>query len=187
VIVATRARAGGPAVRATEGEAEGATEGVAEGATEGAPDAAGFATFYSRSRRDCLSVDATVVGERCFGLVEVEVRRSQGCKGCAGLCMWRRLPDRGRERYRADCAFEVGEAVALRLPARSLLRGAVLLYGLPLAVLLAGGVAGQWWLGTDAGCLLGALAGVALILLAGPRFARRVERAAFEEVRVERR
>lgn len=131
-------------------------------------------------------MQATVVGADHAGLVEVEVGRPQGCKGCGGLCLWRRLPERGRERYRAECVFEAGETVSLRLPARSLLRGSLLLHGLPLAALLAGGAAGQWLLGSDAGCLLGALSGVALMLAAGPRLARRVERAALDAIRVER-
>jgi positive regulator of sigma E activity len=139
-----------------------------------------------RARAPCLSVAATVVGSERCGFVEVEVVRSQGCKSCSGLCLWRRLPDRGRERYRAEGAFEVGDAVALSLPARSLLRGSLLLYGLPLAALLAGGGAGQWLLGSDAGCLLGALSGVALMLAAAPGLARRIDEATLDELRVER-
>jgi positive regulator of sigma E activity len=155
------------------------------------PTPNGRAAMPTRPGANCLSVDATVIGVDRAGFVELEVGRAQGCKGCNGLCLWRGLPERRRERYRsdcgADCAFEAGEAVSLHLPARALLRASLLLHGLPLAALLGGGAAGQWLLGSDAGCLLGALSGVVLMLAAAPRLARAAERAALKEIRVERR
>ncbi|HEU4617685.1 MAG TPA: SoxR reducing system RseC family protein [Gammaproteobacteria bacterium] len=137
--------------------------------------------------RDCLSVEATVVGAHASGVVEVEVRRAAGCKGCAGLCFWRRLSESGRERCRSDAAFEVGDEVSLTLPARSLLRGSLLLYGLPLAALLAGALAGQWLARSDGGALLGAVVAVLALLAAGPALRRRIERSTLEHIRVEPR
>jgi positive regulator of sigma E activity len=133
-----------------------------------------------------MSVEATVVGMVHSGVVEVEVRKPTGCKGCAGLCFWRRLPASGRERCPSDSAFEMGEEVSLTLPAHCLLRGSLLLHGFPLAALLGGALAGQWLLRSDWGCLVGALSGVLLILAAGPKLRRRIERSTLEQIKVER-
>jgi positive regulator of sigma E activity len=119
-------------------------------------------------------------------VVELELAEAKGCKGCEGLCLWRRLPEAVRERFRSDGNLEVGQEVRVSLPAHCLLRGTLLLHGLPLAALLLGGVAGQWLLRSDWGALLGALAGVLAVLAAGPRLRRRVEQTTLDAIRVER-
>ncbi len=142
-------------------------------------------TCASRARgAGRLAVRGKVVAATRDGTFEIELERATGCEGCAGLCFWRRLPTAGRERFDSNLPLALGDEVAVTLPVESLLSGTLLLHGLPLAALLAGGAAGAW-LGADAGCLAGAALGLAAAVLAAPRLKRRVERATLERVELE--
>src|SRR5690606_9704298 len=88
---------------------------------------------------------------------------------------------------RLECRLSVqpGDAVRVHLPAHHLLRGTLLLHGLPLAALLTGGALGAFVGQSDFGCLAGAVAGIASMLAFTPSLRQRIERLTVERVRVE--
>lgn len=110
------------------------------------------------------------------GAVELELAATPPCRGCEGACLWRRLPQSTRARLPADERFAAGETVLICLPHRDVLAGAAVLHGLPWAALLAGALLGYSTTGTDAGSLIGALAGVALAMAAAVRLRGPLER-----------
>jgi positive regulator of sigma E activity len=134
------------------------------------------------ARGECLSVGAKVVSAE-DGAVELALAEAGSCRGCAGACFWhsRRV---SHQRFRSEWPLQTGDEVRVSLPARWVLRASLLLHGLPLAALLAGAVLGSWVTHADWGCLLGALAGLALVLSSAPRLRARLERAAFAEVEI---
>jgi positive regulator of sigma E activity len=73
--------------------------------------------------------------------------------------------------------FVPGDRVLVALPDRYVLRGALLLHGLPLAALLGGAFAGAALGHSDLAALAGAVAGVAAALGATPRLRARLEQA----------
>lgn len=103
------------------------------------------------------------------GLAWVEAREAGSCGSCgSGGCSTRRLADLFGRRERAFAVentlhAQAGERVVLGIPSGALWRSAMRLYGLPLLLLLAGGLAGQH-LGGDAAAAGGALGG---LLIAG--------------------
>jgi positive regulator of sigma E activity len=60
----------------------------------------------------------------------------------------------------------------------------VLVYGVPLAALLAGGVLGAALLGTDLGAVAGAGVALAIAVLAAPVLRRRIEAATLRKLAV---
>jgi len=123
-----------------------------------------------------MTARAVVSAVRGDGFVDLEIRTPR-CDGCAGLCMWRRLPEHTQTRLPAAAALAVGTPVLVVLPERYVLLGAMLLHGLPWGALLAGAAAGAYATRTDLGTLAGAVLGVALAILMTPRLRRRLERA----------
>lgn len=99
----------------------------------------------------------------------VEARESGTCGSCgAGGCSTRRLADLFGRRERAFPVDNVlrartGERVVIGIPSGALWKSALFLYGLPLLLLIAGGLLGQH-AGGDAGAVAGAAGG---LLLAG--------------------
>ncbi len=104
----------------------------------------------------------------------VEVLQGGGCGHCSGgacgsstlsglFCVRPR-----RFRARNDVNARVGEEVRISVADGTLLRNALVLYGLPLLLLLAGGASGMYWPGGDAASAVGASIGLAGgVLLAG--------------------
>lgn len=101
--------------------------------------------------------------------VWVETLRKAGCGrcdepgGCGNGALARHARDRiGRVRARNDArlAVAVGDIVLVGVPPDAVLRGAFLIYVLPLALLLAGTLAGAALFPGDAGAVGGALAGL---------------------------
>jgi positive regulator of sigma E activity len=119
------------------------------------------------------------------GRVEVEFVAPRGCRGCEGVCLWRRLPAIQRAELKTSLPLRSGDPVDVRLPHHYVLLGALFVHGLPLAALLVGGVAGVAATGSDLGCLAGVVIGLALAALAAPRLRRRVERATLRALTVE--
>ncbi len=105
------------------------------------------------------------------GKAWVEARESGTCGSCgSGGCSTRRLADLFGRRERAFpvdnvLQVEAGERGVIGIPPGALLRSAFRLYGLPLLLLIAGGLAGQHYQG-DAGAVAGAAAGMILAALA---------------------
>lgn len=105
------------------------------------------------------------------GTAWVEARESGTCGSCgSGGCSTRRLADLFGRRERAFpvdnvLQAEAGERVVIGIPSGALWKSAFRLYGLPLALMLAGAMTGQHLHG-DPGALAGAAAGLALAVLA---------------------
>lgn len=110
------------------------------------------------------------------GLAWVEARESGTCGSCgSGGCSTRRLADLFGRRERAypvqnPLRAIAGEHVVIGIPHGALWKSALRLYGLPLALLLAGALAGQHLYG-DWGALLGASAGIAIAAISQKRLA----------------
>jgi positive regulator of sigma E activity len=114
------------------------------------------------SAQRCTTAAATVTNVARDGSVEVELA-APACRGCEGACLWRRLPRAQRMTFpHAPGAMACGESVVIALPDSYLLLGVSTLYGIPLAALLCGAVAGVVAAGSDAGAVVGALVGVAI-------------------------
>jgi len=97
------------------------------------------------------------------------------CEGCNGACLWYRVPSHERLTLAAEATFPVGAAVAVTLPDRYLLLGASLVYGVPLAALLAGGVLGSVLFGSDLGAAAGGALALGGAMLVAPILRRRLE------------
>ena len=88
--------------------------------------------------------------------IDVEFAPPTRCKGCDGACLWYRVPARQTATFQAPLGVQVGSTVTVTLPERYLLLGTLLVYGVPLAALLAGAVLGMAALGSDLGATVGA-------------------------------
>ncbi|MEM7084292.1 MAG: SoxR reducing system RseC family protein [Pseudomonadota bacterium] len=83
--------------------------------------------------------------------------RGEGCGGgVISQLVFRRPPELQIELPNAQ-TYSVGQTVELALDSRVVLGQAARVYLIPLAALLAGGLVGQWSLGSDRGALLMAL------------------------------
>ncbi len=118
------------------------------------------------------------------GFVDVDFVPAARCRGCEGSCTWFRAPNVGELRLRVTVPLTVGETVLVSLPARSILLGAVLVHGLPWAMLLLGGLAGALAGHSDLSCLIGAVIGFGGTLAVTPRWHRRLEMTTSNELRV---
>jgi sigma-E factor negative regulatory protein RseC len=108
----------------------------------------------------------------------VEAVQGGGCgacaggKGCSSGAMSKMLCVKPRQfLVRNDIGARVGEEVEVSVAEGALLRSALTLYALPMALLFAGALAGSAWAGAsghDAGSAVGAVVG----LLAGFALAR---------------
>lgn len=90
------------------------------------------------------------------------------CRGCEATCLWDRAPPASL-RLRGSGSHRPGDLVSVRLRNRHVLRGALLVHGLPWAGLLVGTAAGVAGLGGDPGASLGAIVGLGLGLFVGRR------------------
>lgn len=109
------------------------------------------------------------------GVAWVETVRRTGCGrcdepgGCGNGAMNRLARERiGHLRVLASLPVAVGDEVVVGVPEDAMLRGAALIYLLPLAALFAGTLAGDLLWPGDGGAMAGALAG----LVAGFGFVR---------------
>jgi positive regulator of sigma E activity len=84
----------------------------------------------------------------------------------------------------ASGTLPVGASVAVTLPERYVLLGAVLVYGLPLAALLAGGAAAAAIFGSDLAAAAGAAAALVASLVIAAPLRRRLERATLRRLAV---
>jgi len=107
----------------------------------------------------------------------VELHGPPRCEGCAGACFWYRVSQSERLTLPTNDAFPAGAAVTISLPERFVLVGALTLYGLPLAALLAGGAVAAAAFGSDLAAAAGAAAALVAALLAASPLRKRLERA----------
>jgi positive regulator of sigma E activity len=99
--------------------------------------------------------------------------------------MWTRADVSRAARLACRHSVQPGDTVRVHLPANHLLRGTLLLHGLPLASILAGGALGAFVGQSDLGCLAGALTGIASMLAVTPSLRQKIERLTVERVSVE--
>jgi len=109
--------------------------------------------------------------------VTVELHGPPRCEGCAGACLWYRVAPSEQLTLPAPGAVPVGTTVTLTLPDSFVLAGALTLYGVPLAALLAGGVIAGAVLDSDLAAAAGAAAALVAALLAASPLRKRLERA----------
>jgi positive regulator of sigma E activity len=83
-------------------------------------------------------------------------------------------------------SIPLGATVAVTLPERYLLVGALVVYGVPLAALLAGAAAGAAAFGSDLAAAGGAALALLVALVAASSLRRRLERATLERLSVRR-
>lgn len=131
-----------------------------------------------------MTAAAVVVAARPDGRVDLEFAPARSCSGCAGTCLWKRLQNARIDRLPVAAVLEPGAEVSVAIPARRLLVASMLLYGLPLAAILAGAVAGSAVAGTDAGTLIGALCGIAVVIAGFGLVRGRLERATLAGIEV---
>ena len=103
--------------------------------------------------------------------LEPEVTASCGSCSSVGLCSIgkdagaaRKLAAR-RFELPGDLGLRVGERVVVGVRDDTLVKGAMTAYGIPLLTIMAGGITGQEWGGTDGMAALGALGGLIVGLL----------------------
>lgn len=99
--------------------------------------------------------------------------------------MWTRADVSLAARLECRHSVQPGDTVRVHLQANHLVRGALVLHGLPLSSMLAGGALGAFAAQSDLGCLAGALAGIALMFAVTPSLRGRVERLTVERISVE--
>jgi positive regulator of sigma E activity len=116
----------------------------------------------------------------------VEFAAPPRCKGCAGACLWYRVPPRQSLTLAASPAIPIGATVALTLPDRYLLLGALLVYGVPLVALLAGAAAAAAWFESDLAVAGGAAFGLLSAVAVASQLRRRLERATLQHLAVRR-
>jgi sigma-E factor negative regulatory protein RseC len=113
------------------------------------------------------------------GAAWVEAREPSGCGTCGGNgCSTRQLAEMFRPKARGfrvedPLGVKPGEMVWVGYPAGSVWHGALSAYGLPLVLVLLGGLLGQLGTGGDGGASLGAGLGLLLGLLGLVFFGRK--------------
>ena len=125
-----------------------------------------------------------VVRQSAADRVTVELEPPARCEGCSGACLWYRVSPHGELTLAASGTIPVGTTVAVTLPDRYVLAAAVLVYGWPLAALLAGGAAAAAAFGSDLAAAAGAGTALVAALLAASPLRRRLERAALRHLAV---
>lgn len=126
-----------------------------------------------------------VVRQSGRGRVIVELAPPARCEGCAGACLWYRVPRNEQLTLRAAGTMPVGSTVAVVLPERYLLAGAIVVYAVPLGALLAGAATAAALFGSDGAAAVGGAAALVLALLAGSPLRRRLERATLRRLAVQ--
>jgi positive regulator of sigma E activity len=128
---------------------------------------------------ECMTARGVVCAHHDDGTVEVDIRPAARCAGCAGVCMWGRLPIHARARLQALRPLPAGTPVLVALPQRYVLLSALALHGVLWLALLGGAVAGTFVTRTDAGAVIGAVLAAVFSIIMTPRLRRRLERAAY--------
>jgi positive regulator of sigma E activity len=118
--------------------------------------------------------------------LDVELAAPPRCQGCDGACLWYRVPKSERLKFEPNAAIPVGATVTVTLPGRYLLLGAALVYGVPLAALLAGAVLGSTLGRSDLAAAAGAALALSVALLAAPVLRRTLEQATLRRLAVRR-
>ena len=135
--------------------------------------------------RDCMTATGTVSGIVAGG-VEVDLATPFQCRGCAGLCAWRRVAPFERTVLHTAAPLCVGDRVTVSLSERRIVAASLVVHGVPLAALLGGALAGVAVAGTDLGSVAGALIALGLALAATPGLRRRAEHALLDGLTVAR-
>jgi len=130
----------------------------------------------AESSRNCVANG--IVTAAAAGRIEVELTPPPRCRGCDGACRWYGGGGSRRLTVTTQRVFAVGTPVTLGLADRELLRGAAIIYGVPLVGLLGGALLGYAVWGSDLGTAACAGAALAAALVAAWGLRARVERYA---------
>lgn len=122
-----------------------------------------------------MTAEAVVLATRADGRVDLEFSSAKACAGCAGTCLWKRLQAARLDRLPVSTALEPGARVTVSLPGQRVLLASILMYGAPLAAILAGAAIGSWGTGTDLGTLAGAGIALAIVVLSFGFWRQRLE------------
>ncbi|HVJ31182.1 MAG TPA: SoxR reducing system RseC family protein [Gammaproteobacteria bacterium] len=125
-----------------------------------------------------------VVRQASADRVTVELSPPPRCEGCAGACLWYRIRPCSELTLAASGTIPIGTTVAVTLPDRYVVSAAVLVYGWPLAALLAGATVAAATFGTDLAAAAGAATALFAALLAASPLRRRLERATLRRLAV---
>jgi len=125
-----------------------------------------------------------VVRGREADRIAVDMEAPTRCQGCDGACLWYRLPLEQRLTLAAGAEFAVGTRVVVTLPQRYLLVAAAVVYGVPLAALLVGGVIAAALFKSDWAAAAGAAAALAGAFVAVSSLKQRLERATLRRLAV---
>ena len=114
-------------------------------------------------------VEAVVVSVEGDVVVIETGPRASGCGRCnepggCGGSLLNLKTNAATRRYRVDNSIKArsGDRVLLCAPEGAVLKAALITYGIPLLLMLAGAAAGMWFDGSDAAALTGAVAGLAM-------------------------
>jgi positive regulator of sigma E activity len=135
----------------------------------------------------CMTASGVACRDAAGGRVAIQFAAPAQCRGCQGVCTWRRMPLVDRADFATTLPLRAGDEVVVSLPERYVLLGTLLVHGLPLAALLGGALIGVAAFGNDLGCVAGALSALGLTVAATPRLRHRIETMTLREVTVERR
>jgi sigma-E factor negative regulatory protein RseC len=125
-------------------------------------------SFPEVENRDMIEGFARVVAVE-GGRAWLEPEQTKSCGSCSsvGLCsvgkdaVTARALAARRFALPGDLGLRVGERVVVGIRDDSLVKGALTAYGIPLVTIMAGGLMGQEWGGTDAVAAMGAAGGLA--------------------------
>ena len=116
-----------------------------------------------------------VVDKEAKGLARVLTDRKGACGGChsgPSKCRGCLSTSAKLESHVANPVNAgIGDVVKITISRRDLFQGAALMYLLPIVTLVAGAVGGFWWM-SDAGSVMGGLAGLGLGFWAVMRLGR---------------
>ena len=136
----------------------------------------------AESSRTCRAFG--VVTAVAAGRIEVELTPQPGCHGCNGACRWYGAGGSRRLTVATRRALAVGTPVTVSVADRELLRGAAIVYGLPLLGLLGGALLGFAVWGSDLGTAAGAGAALTATLAVAWGLRTRLERGAGHAITV---
>lgn len=134
---------------------------------------------------DCMSVRAVVQSVDSDGEVRLSLAPTRACRGCEGLCLWKRGAQAALALRPSGQVPAVGTEVLVSLPPAYLLLSAVLLHGSVWLGMLLGACLGGIVIEGDWAVLACAVAGAGLFVLVTPGLRRRLERATMAHLKIQ--
>jgi positive regulator of sigma E activity len=108
--------------------------------------------------------------------MELTLEPPPRCQGCDGACRWYGADASRRLTVTTQSTLAIGTRVSVSVAGRELLRGAAIVYGVPLAGLLGGAWVGFAVWGSDLGTAAGAGTALTAALVVARGLRARLER-----------